>query len=163
NNSALAPAVRTGISRNAPTLSATPAAHMTAATARARLVSGVASVRPMPQIVYRPFATPPVSANANGDIVMYVSTPPTTRMISAGLAEAIADAANVGERRRARAVELRAKTREVRLEPLGVGVALFRPARAEQRAAIHDLTRAGRERGEQSELGRRQIERLARD
>src|SRR5438093_3892414 len=83
--------------------------------------------------------------------------------IPAGLAEAIADAANVGERRRARAVELRAKTREVRLEPLGVGVALFRPARAEQRAAIHDLTRAGRERGEQPELGRRQIERLARD
>src|SRR5258705_1858059 len=82
-STAVAPAVISGTFASAPTLSRMPAVHMTAAHARSAPRSGVASVRPMPQIVYRPFATPPVSANANGDIARYVSIPPRMRMSSA--------------------------------------------------------------------------------
>src|SRR5688572_33207238 len=48
------------------------------------------------------------------------------------LAEAIADATHVRERGCAGAVELRAKSREMRLQPFGIRIAFLRPARTQQ-------------------------------
>src|SRR5436190_17636016 len=78
-------------------------------------------------------------------------------------AQPVSDPANVRKRRRARRVELRAKTREMRLQPFGVGIALLGPASAQKRAALEHLARARDERGEKPELGRSEIERVTVD
>src|SRR5205807_996967 len=79
------------------------------------------------------------------------------------LPEAISDPAHVRKRRRARGVELRAKPREMRLQPLGIGITLLGPTRAEERASFEHLARARHECGEKTELRRRQIERITVD
>src|SRR2546428_14173767 len=51
----------------------------------------------------------------------------------------------------------------MRLQPLRIGVALFGPARAKQRAALQDFTRPRGERREETELRRREVEGLTID
>src|SRR5256885_7846060 len=51
----------------------------------------------------------------------------------------------------------------MRLQPLGIGVALLGPTRAQQRASFEHLARARDERREKTELRRREIERIAVD
>src|SRR5438477_4958961 len=79
------------------------------------------------------------------------------------LSESVTHPAHIRQRRSTRGVELRTKAREMRLEPLGVGIAFLWPAGAQQRASLEHLARARDERREQAELGRRQIECLAVD
>src|SRR5205809_7435555 len=78
-------------------------------------------------------------------------------------AQPVSDPANVRKRGRARRVELRAKTREMRLQPFGIGIALLGPTSAQQSAALEHLARARDERGEKPELGRSEIERVTVD
>src|SRR2546423_3618138 len=51
----------------------------------------------------------------------------------------------------------------MRLQPFRIGIALLGPTRAEQRASFEHFTRARDERGEKTELSRRQIERITVD
>src|SRR6266550_9515021 len=78
-------------------------------------------------------------------------------------AQPVSDPANVRKRRRARRVELRAKTREMGLQPFGIGIALFGPASAQKRAALQHFARSRDERGEKPELGRSEIKRVTVD
>src|SRR6267143_3683683 len=78
-------------------------------------------------------------------------------------AQPVSDPAHVRERRRARRVKLRAKSREMGLQPLRIGIALLGPARAQQRATLEHLARSRDERREKTELGRREVERGAVD
>src|SRR5437773_471943 len=51
----------------------------------------------------------------------------------------------------------------MRLQPLRIGVALFGPAGAQERAPLEHLARSRRERGEKTELSRREVEGLTID
>src|SRR5260221_7471603 len=68
------------------------------------------------------------------------------------LAELVADASHVRGDRRAGGFQLRPEPREVRFQPLGIGVSLVGPARAQERLAIDELAGASREGREQTEL-----------
>src|SRR2546428_770272 len=65
-----------------------------------------------------------------------------------------------GVLRRVGGDKLRAKTRQVRLQPLRIRIALLGPAGAEERLPLDDLARASGEGREQSELRRREVEGL---
>src|SRR5207237_4186901 len=83
------------------------------------------------------------------------------RRVAAGvLAEPVTKPAYVRKCGSAGGVELRTKAREMCLQPLGVGVAFLVPARAQEGAPLEHFARARDERGQQTELGRCQIERL---
>src|SRR2546430_10553102 len=67
---------------------------------------------------------------------------------------------HVRQRRGTRGIEFRPKTREMRLEPFRIGIALLGPARAQERATFEHLARARDQCRQQTELRGREVERI---
>src|ERR671935_157544 len=93
-------------------------------------------------------------------LVSRIVTPVAARVRPRSLPEPVSHAAHVLRDRRAELAELHAQPREMRLQPLRIGIALVGPAGAQQLLAGDDVAAAAHEDLEQPELDRREIERL---